>query len=46
MGGPKEGHTGELSQTERDKYNIPYMQTLKRNYTNKRIYKTETYSQT
>ena len=32
--------------SEKDNYNIPYMQNLKRNYTNKLSYKTETYSQT
>ena len=36
----------EISQTEREIYNIPYMQNLKINYTNKLIYKAEMDSQT
>ena len=36
----------EVSQTEKGKYNIACMQNLKKNDTNKFIYKTETDSQT
>ena len=36
----------EVSQTEKGKYNIACMQNLKKNDTNKFIYKTETGSQT
>ena len=36
----------EVSQTEKEKYRITYMRTLKRNETNELIYKTETDSQT
>ena len=30
----------EVSQTEKEKYHVPYMWNLKRNYTNELIYKT------
>ena len=36
----------EVSQTEKEKYYIPYMQNLIRNDTNELIYKTERESQT
>ena len=36
----------EVSQTEKEKYDIPYMQNLIRNDTNELIYKTERESQT
>ena len=36
----------EVSQTEKEKYDIAYMKNLKRNDTNELIYKTETDSQT
>ena len=36
----------EVNQTDKDKYDIAYMQNLKKNDTNELIYKTETDSQT
>ena len=36
----------KVSQTEKEIYDIPYMQNLKRDNTNEFIYKTETDSQT
>ena len=46
MDGPRDCHTDEVSQTEREISYIAYMRNLKRNDTNELIYKTETDSQT
>ena len=46
MDGLKRVILSEVSQTEKEKYGIPYVWNLKRNDTNEIAYKTETDSQT
>ena len=45
MDGSKDCYNGEVSQTDKEKYDIPYMWTIKKDDANELIYKVETDSQ-
>ena len=41
MDRPRDCYTDEASQTREISYDLPYMQNIKRNYTNEFIYETD-----